>query len=328
MLQKVNRYPKIYWKSRDSKEAKLSFGSKKSGKEYFLTKPFDSLPGEFPEKIYPKKIEKAEEPLKPSNFPKVKSVTYFPEYPEWERNILEAKISIEKVVLARRVTLTFDGDLDPFTLFSALLRDNAYQFYIEPRNGLAFFGVSPERLYYRMGSEVFSEAVAGTRAKGELLKRELLSDPKELAEFEFVKRDISEKLAPFLEKVNVSDTGVIDAKNVQHLYAKLSGVLKNSTDEMVINSLHPTAATLGYPKAESRSFLEKNEPFSRGLYAGGFGMITPESADMAVAIRSALFQNGKLHIYSGTGIVEKSVPEKEWQELDLKIQPFREILCF
>jgi len=328
MLPKANLYPKIYWKSRGSKEAKLSFGSKKSGDEYFLIKPFDLHKSDFPEKIYPEKIVRADEPPKPDSFPKVKSVTNFPEYPEWEKGVLKAKSSIEKVVLARRITLTFEGELDPFSLFSALLREGAYQFYIEPRKGLAFFGVSPERLYYREGSEVLTEAVAGTRAKGELLKHELLSDPKELAEFEFVKRDIGEKLAPYLDEIKVSKTSVCDAKNVQHLYAKLSGTLKESSDEQVIDSLHPTAATLGYPKDESRSFLQENEPFDRGLYAGGFGLITPESADMAVAIRSALFQDGKLHIYSGTGIVEKSQPEKEWEELDLKIQPFREVLCF
>jgi menaquinone-specific isochorismate synthase len=41
---------------------------------------------------------------------------------------------------------------------------------------------------------------------------------------------------------------------------------------------------------------------------------------MCVAIRSALIQENKVHLFAGAGIVDGSVPAKEWEELNEKIR--------
>jgi len=41
-----------------------------------------------------------------------------------------------------------------------------FHYYIEPEEGVAFVGASPERLFRREGRVIESEAVAGTRPRG------------------------------------------------------------------------------------------------------------------------------------------------------------------
>ncbi len=40
--------------------------------------------------------------------------------------------------------------------------------------------------------------------------------------------------------------------------------------------------------------------------------------DLAIAIRTALVKDGRMHVQAGAGIVADSVPESEWQETRTK----------
>ena len=107
-------------------------------------------------------------------------------------------------------------------------------------------------------------------------------------------------------------------------------------------------------------YLDAQEGFDRGLYSGPFGWISGEGAEFVVAIRSALVQptdasppvstagtNGsktssgassrassgtcsgashEVNLYAGVGVVLGSDPSDEWQELDLKIRQYRQLL--
>jgi menaquinone-specific isochorismate synthase len=44
-----------------------------------------------------------------------------------------------------------------------------------------------------------------------------------------------------------------------------------------------------------------------------------DNTEFAVAIRSALVRENIINLYAGAGIVEGSVAENEWQELENKI---------
>ena len=53
----------------------------------------------------------------------------------------------------------------------------------------------------------------------------------------------------------------------------------------------------------------------RGVYTGSLGWITPEGdADLNILIRTLLVRDGKVHLQVGAGIVEESVPEREYEE--------------
>ena len=64
------------------------------------------------------------------------------------------------------------------------------------------------------------------------------------------------------------------------------------------------------------------EPFDRGWYAGPVGWIGAKGSEFAVGIRSGLVRGNRLALFSGAGIVEGSVPEDEWAEIEQKIGDF------
>ena len=50
-------------------------------------------------------------------------------------------------------------------------------------------------------------------------------------------------------------------------------------------------------------------------FAGSIGYLAWNGdADTAIAIRTAVVQDGKLHVQAGAGIVHDSDPAKEWEE--------------
>ncbi|MDC0224241.1 chorismate-binding protein, partial [Deltaproteobacteria bacterium] len=68
------------------------------------------------------------------------------------------------------------------------------------------------------------------------------------------------------------------------------------------------------------------EPFDRGWYAGPVGWISHSQAEFAVGIRSGLLSRRILRIFTGAGIVEGSVPEEEWREIEDKLQSWQYLL--
>ena len=63
-----------------------------------------------------------------------------------------------------------------------------------------------------------------------------------------------------------------------------------------------------------------------GLYSGVLGWIQGGSSEAIVMIRSALTAEQKIHLYSGVGLVPGSEPDKEWNELDLKIKTIETLI--
>ena len=72
--------------------------------------------------------------------------------------------------------------------------------------------------------------------------------------------------------------------------------------------------------------IHELEGFDRGWYAGPIGWVGAEDAEFAVAIRSGLVSDRTLSLYSGAGLVEGSVPEQEWAEIEQKIQDFASLM--
>lgn len=253
----------------------------------------------------------------------------------WALDAIEDR-SLDKVVLARRVALELGMSLDPFCLLQRLKRDTpgCFHFAVRPAEGAAFIGASPERLFRRTGDRVVSEAVAGTRARGETaeadaaLREELLESPKERREHAFVQAAIRTDLEAFCTSVEAPETpSDLALARGRHLHARLTGTLQPDTSTLeLLNALHPTPAVGGVPTQEARTAIRTQEPFDRGWYAGPVGWIGADAAEFAVAIRSGLVERSRLALFSGAGIVEGSVPEREWDEIEQKIGDFASIL--
>ncbi len=272
---------------------------------------------------------------------KVLKRTFLPTRKMWLQGVEKAldlirRKELQKVVLARICVLELQQAPDPFAIASALKKkaQGAHIFCLQSENE-AFLGASPERLFLRKGRKIISEAVAGTRRRGKTpredqkLQKELLVSPKDHREFSPVQEYLQKALSPLcLTPLSFTPISIHQTQNVQHLYSRCSGKLKESVaDEEILAQLHPTPALCGTPKQKAVSIIQELEPFERGLYGGVIGWTSPEASEWIVAIRSCLLQGKTAILFSGTGIVEGSDPEEEWDELNQKLKLYDGILA-
>ncbi|KAI3846535.1 hypothetical protein MKX03_008217 [Papaver bracteatum] len=251
--------------------------------------------------------------------------------------IIGSKSELVKVVLARSSRVVTKSDIDPLEWLAHLQVEgqDAYQFCIQPPNAPAFIGNTPEQLFHRKRLNVSSEALAATRGRGETksldrqMENDLLQSPKDHLEFTIVRENIRGKLEDTCNMVLVEPLKTVrKLPRVQHLYAKLSGRLRNEDDEFrVLSSLHPTPAVCGFPTEVARQFIAETEMFDRGMYAGPVGWFGGKETEFAVGIRSALVEKGLgALIYAGAGIVNGTKSSSEWEELELKTSQFTKLI--
>ncbi|XWS60599.1 hypothetical protein CRYUN_Cryun07bG0049500 [Craigia yunnanensis] len=251
--------------------------------------------------------------------------------------INRSSLPLIKAVLARRSRVLTATNIDPNTWLACLHveGENAYQFCLQPPNGPAFIGNTPEQLFHRKWLSISSEALAGTRARGGSrtidlqIEHDLLSSPKDHLEFTIARETIQNKLESVCDRVIVERKKTVrKLQRVQHLFAQLAGNLKREDDEFeILSSLHPTPADCGFPTETARLFISETELFDRGMYAGPVGWFGGGESEFAVGIRSALVEKGfGALIYAGTGIIEGSNLSLEWDELELKTSQFTKLL--
>ncbi|XAR65452.1 Isochorismate synthase [Bertholletia excelsa] len=270
----------------------------------------------------------------------VLSSEYLPNKISWDTSVNSAlqmiqgnNSSLSKVVLARRSRVVTETDIDPLSWLSCsqVEGENSYQFCLQPPNAPAFIGNTPEQLFHRNSLEICSEALAATRARGGSwaidlqIEHDLLSSFKDHVEFTIVREWIKRRLEAVCISVLVEpEKAIRKLPRIQHLYARLIGILRSEDDEFeVLSSLHPTPAVCGFPTEDARALIAETETFDRGMYAGPIGWFGGRESEFAVGIRSALVNPGLgALVYAGTGIVEGSNPSLEWEELELKTAQF------
>jgi menaquinone-specific isochorismate synthase len=263
-----------------------------------------------------------------------------PEEHEWQEIIGNALKLIEKevlgkIVLARRTELCFDQSINGYSLFKLLLKNysNSFCFYFQLNFNLSFMGITPELLYCREESNLKGEAIAGTRPRStdlledKQLGRELKRSQKDVREHGWVLKEVEnnfDKICGNWEKI--SSDRITRQAYVQHLYSQFSGTLKsNVKDSQILDIFHPTPAVAGFPRTTSIRYIDELEKFDRGWYAGPIGWISRRKTTFAVALRSSLVQEDQAFLYAGAGIVKGSDADKEWLEIENKMQNYLQI---
>ncbi len=278
-----------------------------------------------------------------NGIPKIISQKDFPGKSRWKASVQSALAAFEthryeKIVLARKRALEFSDNLNHFTILQKL-RDkasNSYKFCFQPEDNLAFIGASPELLYYREGRKLQSEAIAGTRTRGQTSREdqgfgeELLGSEKDLREHRYVVDSVKDafvSLTPPSLNCNNMSVSLLKLARIQHLIARFDIKLKeNVSDAELIETLHPTAAVGGYPRDKAVEEIGRLEGFNRGWYAAPVGWVKQDAAKFVVAIRCGLVKDNCLNLYSGAGIVRGSIPDNEWDEMNNKIDMFLSVL--
>ena len=231
---------------------------------------------------------------------------------------------VMQVVLAQRMSI--DLDVPPLHVYRALrhLNPSPYLFYLD-LDDFHVIGSSPEILVRLEDGLVTTRPLAGTRPRGRTpeedlaLERELLSDPKELAEHlmlvDLGRNDIGR--VSETGSVRVTEKMVIERySHVMHISSNVEGTLKAGKTAMdVLRATLPVGTLSGAPKIRAMEIIDELEPVKRGVYGGAVGYLSWNgNMDTAIAIRTAVMKEGRLYIEAGCGIVADSVPQLEWEE--------------
>jgi len=239
---------------------------------------------------------------------------------------------LQKVVLARRFRLPSPEPPDTWSIVQRLVKASpgTHVFGVQPRQGVAFVGASPERLFRMEGRTIETECVAGTIGRGSdsdsdhSLAQLLLTSRKDNLEHYYVLEDILQALGDLCESMNAGTSPqILKLPTLQHLITKARGRLREDrTLADVLTRLHPTPAVGGSPRAQALDVIREMESAPRGWYAGPVGWMGRDTAEFAVAIRSAMITPTGATVFAGAGIVPGSEPDKEWRETENKARAF------
>jgi len=235
---------------------------------------------------------------------------------------------IMQVVLSQRTSKPYGAS--PLALYRALrsLNPSPYMFYYH-LGSFYVVGASPEILVRLEGETVTVRPIAGTRPRGKTLGEDaalatdLLADPKERAEhvmlMDLGRNDVG-RVAQ-IGTVKVTENMRIEHySHVMHIVSNVEGRLKPGLNAMdVLRATFPAGTVSGAPKVRAMEIIDELEVSKRGIYAGAVGYLGFNGdMDLAIAIRTGVIKDGKLHVQAGAGIVADSVPQSEWVETQNK----------
>jgi menaquinone-specific isochorismate synthase len=238
--------------------------------------------------------------------------------------------ALRKVVIATSLEATLSEPVAVPAVLERLRRTypNCFRFLVQPDDGASFFGPPPERLVGKAGRRVETEALAGSRPRGDSHEAdaefadELLGSDKLQHEQGLVVEAIRDQLAPFGD-VSVGEQGIRRLSTIQHLRTPIEATLDAETHVVdLVEALHPTPAVGGLPPETARETIRATEAFDRGWYAAPVGWFDAAGdGEFAVAIRSAVASGRRATLFAGNGIVGDSDPADEWAELGPKFRP-------
>ncbi len=221
-------------------------------------------------------------------------------------------------------------DLDPFDVYRALraLNPSPYLFFLETREA-TLLGSSPEMLVRCRGGQVETHPIAGTIPRGRTaeedaaLARSLREDPKERAEHVMLVDLARNDLGRVCEigSVRVARYAEVERfSHVQHLVSEVRGTLAEGRGAAdAVAACFPAGTLTGAPKIRAMELIDSLEAARRGVYGGAVGYFDAAgNCDLAIAIRTAVVEDGVCRVQAGAGIVADSVPEKEYAEAESK----------
>ena len=231
---------------------------------------------------------------------------------------------IFQIVLSNRLEAAYEGTLLNAYRVLRTVNPSPYMFYFSSCD-IEVAGASPETLVKLEDGVLHTFPLAGTRPRGKTeeedlaLERELLADPKELAEHNMLvdlgRNDIG-KISRF-GSVKVEKYASIERfSHVMHIGSTVCGeIAEGKTALDAIDAILPAGTLSGAPKIRACQLINDLENNKRGIYGGAIGYLDfAGNLDTCIAIRIAYKKNGKVFVRSGAGIVADSVPANEHQE--------------
>lgn len=232
-----------------------------------------------------------------------------------------------QIVLSRCFSQAFSGD--DFKVYRTLrsINPSPYLFYFD-FGSFRIFGSSPETHCRIIKGKACIDPIAGTvRRSGDDEKdnqaaHELLEDPKENAEHvmlvDLARNDLNRNTRhvrlDFYKEVQFYS-------HVIHLVSRVVGdVPPESNTIRIFADTFPAGTLSGAPKVRAMELIRDIEPHSRGAYGGCIGYLGLNGdLNQAITIRSFVSKDNVLYYQAGAGVVSRSRPESELQEVNSKL---------
>ena len=151
------------------------------------------------------------------------------------------------------------------------------------------------------------------------LEKELLKDPKELAEHNMLvdlgRNDLG-KISRFGTVKVDRYHQILKFSHVMHIGSTVTGKIREDKTALdAVDAVLPAGTLSGAPKIRAMQIINELENNKRGIYGGAVGYIDlTGNLDTCIAIRLAFKKHGKVYVRSGAGIVADSIPAKEHRE--------------
>ncbi|MEI7585990.1 chorismate-binding protein [Runella sp.] len=266
---------------------------------------------------------------------------------DYLNTVQEAVAAIEggemkKVVLSRTKEVKLPSDFVLTEVFERLCEKypNAFVSLVYlPHLDQAWLGATPETLVGVDKEGIFrTVALAGTQSifdtTGQIIPpKQAPWTQKEIEEQALVGRYIIScfKKIRVREYIEEGPKTVV-AGNLMHLCSDYTVDTKAinfpELGTVMLELLHPTSAVCGMPKMAALEFIQSHENYDREFYSGFLGPVNVENeTNLFVNLRCTKIQNRTATLYAGGGITEDSIPEKEWQETELKCQTMLAVLA-
>jgi anthranilate synthase component 1 len=229
-----------------------------------------------------------------------------------------------QAVISQPFTCRAPEDLWMLYRAQRYINPSPYLFFMH-LDDTALVGSSPETMVRLENRVATLRPIAGTRPRGgtekedHLLADELLADEKERAEHlmlvDLGRNDLGRVART--GTVQVTDLMFVERySHVMHLVSNITCDLKPEVDAWdLIRATFPAGTLSGAPKVRAMEIIAELENAPRGPYGGAVGYVSfGGNMDLAITIRTACVESGRLTIRSGAGIVADSDPEKEHQE--------------
>lgn len=232
-----------------------------------------------------------------------------------------------QIVLSRRFAQPFTGD--EFNVYRALrsVNPSPYLFYFD-YGDYRLFGSSPESQLIIENGKAVVHPIAGTFKRTgndeiDMAEAErLVHDAKENAEHVMLVDLARNDLSRHADEVTVTSYRKVHYySHVIHLVSEVSGKVREGANPFdIMADTFPAGTLSGAPKFKAMQLIDALEPTARGYYGGAVGIIGLDgSINHAIMIRTFMSRNNHLYCQAGAGVVAKSIPENELQEVNNKL---------
>lgn len=219
---------------------------------------------------------------------------------------------------------------EPEKLFLSLVKRHPVPYPAFFNTGeFKILSISPELFLERAGRQVKSSPMKGTvkrhpvAAEDKAVAEWLASDPKNMAENLMITDMVRNDFGRFCEPGSILADPLFQVDTYHTVHQMISTVRGDVADgktlQDILRAAFPPASITGAPKISAMNIIRREEKSPRKVYTGAMGCFMP-GGDFClnVAIRTLICSADRTELGIGSGIVNDSKADSEWQEALLK----------